>query len=188
MSGRGRVPVINDRTSESMSADGGDDSESQSPIESVFNILRNSRRRAVLDHLRSGDGTSTLKELAEQIAADENNIDVDQLSSQQRKRVYISLYQNHLEKMADAGLIEYDPDRGTVELREYSTVAPYLASDDQDDPWHRYVAAFAVLVATVSSFWIVLTSSVCAMVLASISIPVFLGTAVIELRRRRGRS
>lgn len=180
--------MINDRTSESMSADGGDDSESQIPIESVFNILRNSRRRAVLDHLRTGDGASTLKELAEQIAAEENNLDVDQLSSQQRKRVYISLYQNHLKKMAEAGFIEYDSDRGTVELREYPTLAVYLASDDQDEPWHRYVAVFAILVATVSSLWIVLTSSVCAMVLTSISVPVFLGTAVIELRRRRGQS
>lgn len=179
------VVGISDSTSESTSSDGKDDSEGQIPVENVFDILRNSRRRAVLDHLRNGDSTSTLKELSERIAADENNLDTGQLSSQQRKRVYISLYQNHLQKMATAGLIEYDPDRGAVELREYSTIAPYLSSDGQDVLQHRYVALFASLVAIVSLFWIALTSSVCAMVLASISVPTLVGTAVIELRHRR---
>ncbi len=177
---------ISDSTSESMSSDGKDDKEGQIQIENVFDILRNSRRRAVLDHLRNGDGTSTLKELAERIAADENDLEIEQLSSQQRKRVYISLYQNHLQKMDGAGLIEYDQDRGTVELLEYSTLDPYLSGNDRDVSWHRYVALFASLVAIVSSFWIVLTSALCAMVLASVSVSVLLGTAVIELRHRLG--
>lgn len=79
----------------------------------VFALLKNPRRRAVLVHLRETP-TTTLSDLADQIAAEENDTTPEQLSSSERKRVYISLYQNHLPKLAEFGAIDYDQSRGDV--------------------------------------------------------------------------
>jgi hypothetical protein len=84
----------------------------------VFDILSNPRRRYVLYHLQENEEPVELGPLSEAIAAWENNVDEDELTSQQRKRVYVSLYQTHIPKMADGGIIEYDSDAGTVRLSE----------------------------------------------------------------------
>lgn len=80
-------------------------------------ILKNRRRREVLRYLAQSGQATTLDALARHIAAKENGIDERALSSSQRKRVYIGLYQAHLPKMDDAGVIEFDKHRGRVELR-----------------------------------------------------------------------
>lgn len=91
------------------------------PKAELFNILGASRRLEVLRYLDRTGETATTGELAEHIASLECGCDRAQLSSQQRKRVYVGLYQCHLPKMADAGVIEYDHDRGTVALNERSS-------------------------------------------------------------------
>ena len=83
----------------------------------IFDLLKNSRRRTVIQYLRENDGYAELNDLAEHIAAKENDITVRQLSSDQRKRVYIGLYQCHLPKMDSLGVINYDKNRGTIELQ-----------------------------------------------------------------------
>lgn len=82
----------------------------------VFDILRNERRRRTLEFLRDVRTTS-LSDLAEHVAARENDKPVRDLTSSERKRVYVSLYQCHLPKMAKAGVIDYDRSRGSIELR-----------------------------------------------------------------------
>ncbi|MGM0718349.1 MAG: DUF7344 domain-containing protein [Halobacteriota archaeon] len=100
----------------------------QLPLDDIFDLLRNQRRRGVLRYLRDEtDGTATLDELAEHIAAKENDIEISQLTSSQRKRVYIGLYQCHLPKMDELGIIAYDQNRGTIELRDISQLEPFLA-------------------------------------------------------------
>lgn len=56
-----------------------------------------------------------MRELAEDIAAWEHDTSVKQLTSDERQRVYIALYQTHLPKLDDYDAIEYDQDRGIVE-------------------------------------------------------------------------
>jgi hypothetical protein len=56
-----------------------------------------------------------MSDIAEHIAALEHDTTVDSLRSKQRQRVYIALYQSHLPKMDDAGVINYNQDRGLVE-------------------------------------------------------------------------
>lgn len=87
-------------------------------LDIVFEILKNGRRRATLHYLSEHEGQTTLDELAESIAAEENDITTKEVNSSQRKRVYIALYQSHLPKMADAGIIEYNKPRGTIELNK----------------------------------------------------------------------
>ncbi|MXR52963.1 hypothetical protein GRX03_15290 [Halovenus sp. WSH3] len=95
-------------------------SEYQLSKAEVFELLSADRRQAVLLYLDTAEGTVQLGELAEHIASQECNCTPAELSSQQRKRAYVGLYQCHLPKMADAGVIDYDSDRGTIDLTERS--------------------------------------------------------------------
>ena len=93
----------------------------------MFDLLRNSRRRDVLLYLDSlDDGQTTISDLAERIAAKENDSTVEEVTSDQRKRVYIGLYQGHLPRLAEHDIIEYDQNRGTVELLDMSQFRPHL--------------------------------------------------------------
>jgi hypothetical protein len=83
-----------------------------------FEILKNERRRHVLDSLSSVDDSVALSTLADQIAAIENDTTVEAVSSAERKRVYVALYQFHLPKMDRMGVVEYDKDRGKVSLTD----------------------------------------------------------------------
>ena len=79
------------------------------------------------------DNSASLGELAEHVAAKENDIDRSELSSTQRKRVYIGLYQCHLPKMDDLDVVDYDQDRGTVELRNGSKLLSYLPEAEENE-------------------------------------------------------
>ncbi|MFB6202853.1 MAG: hypothetical protein ABEI98_12700 [Halorhabdus sp.] len=85
------------------------------PIDNVFEVLKNQRRRYVLEYLTTVDSEVKLGELAEQIAAWECEKDIKQITSQERKRVYVGLYQCHLPKMDDVDAVSYNKPRGTVE-------------------------------------------------------------------------
>ncbi|WP_380676857.1 DUF7344 domain-containing protein [Salinigranum sp. GCM10025319] len=99
-----------------------------------FEILQNQRRRDALSYLRANEGTATLGELAEYIAAKENGIDARAVSSSQRKRVYIGLYQCHLPKLAGAGVVDFDKNRGDVVLRpEAAQLDAYLDDEHHGD-------------------------------------------------------
>jgi hypothetical protein len=110
-----RVPQIDhDREFSSISDDDLPDEPDPPQLDTVFGILQNERRRRVLRYVQANEQT-TQGELAEHIAAIENDVSRQSLTSTQRKRVYVSLYQSHLPKLDDAGAVAYDADRGTVE-------------------------------------------------------------------------
>jgi len=113
----------------------------------VFEILSSHRRRMVLYHLRQTGGETTVNDLAEQIAAWENDVEIEDLTSQQRKRVYVSLYQTHLPKLAETGMIDYDVDAGEVRITDRaSDIDSFLGADDEESyPWGRHLRTFAVL-------------------------------------------
>jgi DNA-binding transcriptional ArsR family regulator len=112
----------------------------------IFYLLKNRRRRDIVRYLMDNDGTATLSELAEHIAAWENDIDVQALNSGQRKRVYVALYQTHLPKLAENGIIEYERNRGDVELTENADhLKTYLEDDKVEaDPWSMRYAALSI--------------------------------------------
>ena len=103
------------------------DDEPLLPTDTLFELLKNRRRRDTIEFLKANDGESTLSDVAEHIAAKENDLPVEGISSKQRKRVYISLYQCHLPKMDQAGVVDFEKDRGTIELSASATqLYPYL--------------------------------------------------------------
>jgi len=100
----------------------------------VFDVLKNDRRRAVIRYLHEHGGVAELSDVAEHVAARENDTAVRRLTSQERKRVRIALYQCHLPRMDALGVVDFDSDRGTVALRDAaSQVQTYLELDPETD-------------------------------------------------------
>ena len=84
--------------------------------EDIHEILRNDRRRRVLQYLKQRLEPVSLRDLAEQIA--ELEAGTSPAPRNLRQSVYNSLHQTHLPKLDEIGIIEYDKDRKTVVLRE----------------------------------------------------------------------
>lgn len=115
----------------------------------VFDILSNARRRFVLYYLREAGEPVELGELARELAAWENETPASDLTTQQRKRVYVSLYQTHIQKLAEADIVEYDDDTRMVRLADAADeIGAYLSVDDDeasDVSWQeRYLALAAI--------------------------------------------
>lgn len=111
------------------------------PMDEIFHILQNERRRNVLQYLRDTDGPVRMRDVAEQVAAWEHDTTVQALTSDQRQRVYIPLYQSHLPKLDKAGLIEYQQKRGIVERKpladtfdRFLEVNPESESESEPEP------------------------------------------------------
>jgi len=113
----------------------------------VFEILSNTRRRMVLYYLRWYGGSVSVGELVGEIAALQNEVAVEDLTQQQRKRVYVSLYQTHLPKLEEAGLIEYDDDEGEVRLTDSAgDIDTYLTpATEPERRWQIPYLALSIL-------------------------------------------
>ena len=145
MSATERVPEstqLDESATESSSTDQDDEKRPVSglSLDVVFNVLRNRRRRLVLKAVEERDGATTLSELAEYIGGLENDKPPAALNAQERKRVYVGLYQCHLPKMDDAGAIEFDKNRGTVDRGPMAdTYHTYLEREfESGRSWARY--------------------------------------------------
>ncbi|GAA0239654.1 hypothetical protein ACFFQF_30065 [Haladaptatus pallidirubidus] len=104
-----------------------DDSEQTIEKDDLFHLLQASRRRSALIYLRERNEPVSLGELAEHVAAWENNKSTAELVSKERQNVYISLYQCHLDKLAEHGIIAFNKDRGLItRLEKASQLDPYL--------------------------------------------------------------
>lgn len=90
------------------------DASDSLPLDVLFEVLSNERRRLAIRYLLTVSERTTLSELAEHIAGLENDKQPAELTSMERKRVYVCLYQHHLPKLADVDAIEFDGQRKTV--------------------------------------------------------------------------
>ncbi|WP_049936058.1 DUF7344 domain-containing protein [Haloplanus natans] len=120
-------------------------------------MLSNQRRRYVLYYLNRNPGSVSLRDLAERIAAWENDVDVDDVNYKQRKRVYTSLHQTHLPKLDEAGIVDYDRDEGTITLADRATdLDLYLELvGEHDVPWcDFYLGLSAVASLIILAAWL----------------------------------
>lgn len=116
--------------------------------DAAFDILSNARRRFVLYYLREAGEPVELGELARELAAWENETTTAELTKQERKRVYVSLYQTHIQKLADADIIEYDQETSVVRLADgASELGEYLSAGTEDDGRTRWQEAYVALAA-----------------------------------------
>lgn len=85
--------------------------------EAAFVAFQDATRRAVLRHLDSEEGQVALADLAERVA-DGDARDPDRLAA--------ALHHNHLPKLAECGLVEYDSRENRVAMTDRESVEPYL--------------------------------------------------------------
>lgn len=113
----------------------------------VYDILSNARRRFVIYFLRDRGEPVQLSELSDRVAAWENEVPIEDLTDQQVKRVYVSLYQTHIPKLEDTGIVEYDSDSGVVRLTsQVSALDEYLpAEEGREIPWRAIYLGLAVV-------------------------------------------
>ena len=112
----------------------------------VFEVLQSMRRRYAVHYLRRENCRVDFSDVTDHVAAWEYNTSPTDLLSEQRKRVYISLYQTHIPALADAGIIDYDPESGKI--RPTSRIRVF---DDYLNmftrpmlPWDRYYRGLAL--------------------------------------------
>lgn len=133
-----------DATSESDERLGRDDGPSR---DEVFTALSNRRRRNVIAYLKENGDDARVRDIAEQLAAWENDVSIPEVTYKQRKRVYTALHQSHLPKLAEYGFIDYESDRGLVSMTEggreldmYLEVVP-----KNEILWSEYYLGLAVV-------------------------------------------
>lgn len=106
-------------------------------LDTTLHLLSNERRRQAL-RLACQRGETTTKELAVPIAAIETGKHPDKVQHQERKRVYIALYQKHLPKLAEAGFITYEEHVITTQPLAHQIWDPIEELDailnEHDDP------------------------------------------------------
>lgn len=103
-------------------------------LDELFDVLGNSRRRHIIQYLseRRGDAdeeAASKRELAGHIASIENKKPTGRLTAQERKRVYISLHQCHLDVLDDAGVVTYNEREGVVVTTTGTDVAATVLED-----------------------------------------------------------
>ncbi|WP_440010547.1 DUF7344 domain-containing protein [Halomicrococcus sp. SG-WS-1] len=135
----------------------------------VFHLLQTPRRRYVLQYLKDKEGPVEMRDVAEQVAAWENDTTVTALSSDERQRVYIPLYQSHLPKLDEEGVVNYDQNRGTVERTElanrfdkYLDVSKDVDADTDDEPEDENDRPWALYYLGISAFGTLLLGGVAA--------------------------
>jgi len=148
------VPTSN--TPDAQTTESTDDEDSDLSKTEIFDVLRNQRRRFVLQYLKRRETPVELGPLATQVAAWEYDTTVDEVTSAQRKRVYTTLQQTHLPKMDEAGIVEYDSSRGTIHSTESAEdLSVYLEIVPGNEfAWREYYLSLgAVSCALVAALW-----------------------------------
>jgi len=90
-----------------------------------FKLFASERRQNILTILGmydEGDTVST-RHLAKIIAAKENKLDVQQVTTSDYESAYNGMIQNHLPRMADHEVIDYDRDRKIVMVTDDTLTA-----------------------------------------------------------------
>lgn len=112
-------------------------SDSEVAKDTLFDLLSSPRRRYILYYLHEESSETTLQELADEVGAWEYEKAVADLTRPESKRVYVSLYQTHIPKLAKSGIIEYDSDSGEIKLTDHvDEFGPYLGWEEQSRSWH----------------------------------------------------
>lgn len=85
---------------------------SELSLEERFSLLADPHRRIVIDRLNGASSEVTIEALADHVIAQLNDgaLEIDD----ERRRTLFALHHNHLPRLDDHGVLEYDPAAGTV--------------------------------------------------------------------------
>ena len=123
----------------------------------LYDVLANQRRRFAVHLLKREEETMEIGDMAEQIAAWENDVDMAEITGSDRKRVYTALQQSHLPKMDRAGVVHFNKNRGVVEPTDaLQNIDLYMdVVEGKEIPWSEYyIGLSGVALALVAAVWI----------------------------------
>lgn len=109
---------------------GNQNDDSEVTVAEVHDALSNVRRLYVIDalHALAPEATTTTRELANAIAAVQNEKEPNQVFNDEYRTVYQNLREYHLPDLADIDAIEYDSNRNEVKRgKNFTTVAALRA-------------------------------------------------------------
>lgn len=109
------------------------DRSSRESLTRLFDALSDPHRRDALYSLKASAKPVALADLATDIAEQETKRTDGELPADKRKQVRTALRHNHIPRLVDAGLVEYDPEKRTVEYRSGSRADEWLeqAADEE---------------------------------------------------------
>ena len=99
----------------------------------VYGLLSASRRRVLLRYLDRNGGHATFADATRAVAIAEG-ADADAAPSEY-KHVYVSLYQSHVPKLVEAGVVDHDREEKTLTLTDRAE--PLFAHLDLTAPSRR---------------------------------------------------
>jgi len=110
----------------------------------IFGVLQNDRRRYILEILRE-EGNQSIRSLSEKIAYLETG--TEDIKSNIRKSIYISLLQTHIPKMESLGIITYNREEDNVKLLPESKIFDvYIETVKKGDiTWSQYYLGMSIL-------------------------------------------
>ncbi|MFB6107756.1 MAG: hypothetical protein ABEJ82_02800 [Haloplanus sp.] len=166
------------------------DSEEALSRDALFSMLRNERRREVIHYLSNHEGPVALRELSEYIAGIENDCTAAEVTYKQRKRVQTALYQMHLPKLAEQGIVEYDKRAGTVSLAQGAAECrPYLETRTSRSvrwwKWYLGVAAVASIPVGLAGLGVAPFAAVSGLVYAALARVAFTAVTLAQVVRTR---
>ena len=85
-----------------------------SSLDGLFRSLADDRRRTILDVLTHQVGPIHVETLARELCAKEQSIAESEVPADEVEEIHGSLRHRHLPRLADAGLVDYDPEGETV--------------------------------------------------------------------------
>lgn len=118
----------------------------QPSLDAVFDLLVNPHRRYVLYSLAEADDELVLKleNIADQAVAWEREWDTSESSetTDRQKQIHIDLHHNHLSRLADTGVIDYD---GYIEtIRNSDTPSLEVWAEKEGHELSRFRALFGL--------------------------------------------
>lgn len=121
------------------------DSDPTVTRDELFDILSSHRRRYAIHAIKQNEGEAELSDLAEQVAAWENEKPLTKLTADERHCVYTSLQQTHLPAMDRAGVIEFE--RGTAVMTDQAAALDvYIDVVPEDSiPWGEYYLGLSIV-------------------------------------------
>jgi hypothetical protein len=99
--------------------------ETRLPEAEVYELLSNPRRRELLRRLPVDEWVG-LHELSAQVAAAETGTTETEVPRAVRETVYVSLYQTHVPRLCDLGVMEFDAEARRVRLLDRRGVGLYM--------------------------------------------------------------